>query len=119
MSNVSALVGERVTWTATVRDSASAAVDPSAFTFYVKPPSGSGVAAESHAWDGASWTSSVGAIGVPARLAVGTFRLTLDIPHANTSQGLWGLGWKSVENGSGEGEDADDAAVVVRASVGI
>lgn len=119
MSNITALVGQRVEWITIVRDSNGDAVDPSAFAFYVRPPGASGVAAEEHTWDGASWTSPGSAIATPARIAAGTFRLRVDLPHANASAGSWGLGWKSEDNGSGEGESSDDAVVLVRPSAGL
>ena len=42
MSNITALVGQRVEWITIVRDSNGDAVDPSAFAFYVRPPGASG-----------------------------------------------------------------------------
>ncbi len=109
------LVGTRLSVSVEITDDASdALVDPGALTFSLRPPSTSGYASSTYAWNGSTWTSSESTIVVPSKGAMGIFTLQVTIPYVNAAQGRWVLGWTHTANGGGLGHGSGEALFVVR-----
>lgn len=111
------LVGNRVFMTVSVRDaSLGTIVDPSAFTFYLRPAAGSGLPVNTYAWNGTIWVNSEMVVGQPSRVGTGVFDLKITIPYDNSAKGRWAIGWKSVQNLSGLGEGSGEQTFQVTAA---
>jgi hypothetical protein len=103
------LVGTRVEILVPVTDIPSdTVVDPVSIAFRLVAPEGSLYPVGTYSWNGATWTVSESVIGVPSRISVGTFVLSVTIPYSNDAAGRWSCGWKTVANGAGLGEGSGE-----------